>query len=220
MSLIQLVNDGDHDAIRRLILSNKIDLNEGNALEIAICNGDKTMAQLLIDEGAYINLCNPNTGIMPIYHAIESNDIGMVTLLLSYGPDHLIDQSTGMTSLHLAIRNDNLCMVGLLLSDPNIDVNAITDIEKESPLHYAVHVGNEDIVDFLLINKSTNVNAMNINGETPLLSASKYGHVDICKKLIHHGAYVGLADADGMDPLSCWVHHGNGEMIAYLNGAT
>ena len=58
-------------------------------------------------------------------------------------------------------------------------------------LHYATLSGFESIVEFLIIERSQDVNSRRFNGHvTPLCLASICGHVKAARKLIEHGADV------------------------------
>jgi len=67
-----------------------------------------------------------------------------------------------------------------------------------SCLHYAAESSNDvsDII-WLLVSKGLNVNARDIDGETPLLKASMFGHFNNIKALIELGANVSITSKNG-----------------------
>jgi len=79
-----------------------------------------------------------------------------------------------------------------------------------TPLHYAAFCGLSDIVKFLAVEHSEDVNSRSFTGgETPLHLNSRSGYVDVARILIKHGADVAARDEDGWTPLhqaSEWGH--------------
>jgi ankyrin repeat protein len=68
---------------------------------------------------------------------------------------------------------------------------------RATPLHYAAFCGIHDIVAFLIVEHSQDVNARGFDEkETPLHVASRQGHADVAQLLLEHGA-----DADAQDDL-------------------
>jgi ankyrin repeat protein len=60
---------------------------------------------------------------------------------------------------------------------------------RATALHYAAFCGLHDIVKFLIVEHSQDVNARGFdNGETPLLLASRKGHLEAVRVLLEHGA--------------------------------
>ncbi len=67
------------------------------------------------------------------------------------------------------------------------DYANLEDEIGNSPLFFAVKVGDKKIID-LLIENEANVNKANETGTTPLMIAAKYGNTYAVKTLIKHGA--------------------------------
>jgi len=71
-----------------------------------------------------------------------------------------------------------------------------------TPLHYAAFCGLSDVVKFLAVEHSEDVNSRCfIDGETPLHLSSRAGHVDVARFLIEHGAEVAAQHGHGVTPL-------------------
>lgn len=62
--------------------------------------------------------------------------------------------SGGDTCLHFAVLRENLRAMQLLIK-AGIDVNVKGDMER-TPLQYALHKGNKEIIDFLIQNGASN----------------------------------------------------------------
>ncbi|MEP6757213.1 MAG: ankyrin repeat domain-containing protein [Chthonomonadales bacterium] len=52
-----------------------------------------------------------------------------------------------------------------------------------------------------LLKQGANPNARSKDGWTPLLNAVSWGHINVAKLLINHGAQISTADSDGISPL-------------------
>lgn len=68
-------------------------------------------------------------------------------------------------------------------------------------LHHAASCGLRNTVSYLIGKDSSNINCVNIIGETPLLLASRSGHYFITRELLEAGADPKIADNNGETPL-------------------
>lgn len=63
-------------------------------------------------------------------------------------------------------------------------INGI-DSNKMTPLHWAINIGNRDIIN-LLIDKGADINAQDKNGDTPLHVVAYDGNKDIVKEFLNN----------------------------------
>ena len=85
-----------------------------------------------------------------------------------------------------------------------------------TPLHYAAFCGLIDVVNFLAIENSEDVNSRSFTGrQMPLHLNSRAGYVNIASLLIEHGADVAAQDEDGWTPLH-WASSGGHIDLARL----
>ena len=90
------------------------------------------------------------------------------------------------TPLHEAVWNLNANIVKELLKHPNVDVNVgrkLANMSNCTCLHYAAEYGQLEIVKALLA-AGANVNALTSQNISPLHSAVKSNHIEICKLLL------------------------------------
>jgi len=88
-------------------------------------------------------------------------------------------------------------------------------------LHEAARSGRADIAE-LLLEHGSDINATELEGDTPLHTAVKWGgHEDVVKVLIAHKANVNAGDKDGMTPLcdAAAAGYTNIIMLLLTNGA-
>ena len=79
-------------------------------------------------------------------------------------------------------------------------------------LHYAAFAGHQEVVDYL-IERGANVNALSINGSTPLMMAAREGKEEIANRLLTAGANDNIANEWG-DNARSWALRSNNTRIA------
>ena len=85
------------------------------------------------------------------------------------------------------------------------------------PLHYAAFCGLHDVVKFLIVEHSQDVNIRGFyDNETPLHSALHGGHADIALLLLEHGADAKAEDGREQIPLHLASGNGHVEVVRVL----
>ncbi|XP_028985378.1 B-cell lymphoma 3 protein homolog [Betta splendens] len=85
------------------------------ALHVAVLQGHKDLARMLLDAGADINAMDIKSGQSPLMHAVESNNADMVHFLIENGCDVNSQSYSGNTALHNACGRGQVDTVRLLL---------------------------------------------------------------------------------------------------------
>ena len=104
-----------------------------------------------------------------------------------------------VTCLMLAVREGHSSIVNILLEEPGIDVTR-RDVNGSTALHLACRYGQVDLVQQLLDHPGGLycLEWQDKWGETPLLTATRKGHLQCVKRLLQvPGIY--LATKDGRD---------------------
>jgi quinoprotein dehydrogenase-associated probable ABC transporter substrate-binding protein len=83
-------------------------------------------------------------------------------------------------------------------------------------LNHAVIADDLKRVSYLLEKKHADINAVDLQGETPLGNAVHRTALPLVKYLVDHGADVNLADRDGWTPLMLAAWLDQGQIIQYL----
>jgi ankyrin repeat protein len=88
---------------------------------------------------------------------------------------------------------------------------------KGTPLHYAALSGLHDVVNYLIVERSQNVNARGpIADETPLAAASRRGYSEVSRVLLEHGADPEIRDRYGKSPLDRASQNGHLDVLLVL----
>ena len=181
----------------------------------------------LIENGADVNVRSADSKCTPLMTASEVNDLTVIKFLLEHGADVHLKDKNGLTSLHYAVIEvpDGLiaCDVLKCLLENGADINALTNYNS-TPLMVASRSCDVNVIKFFLNHGSKNdgralhfaceraaqldimlcligngadVNARGTGDCTPLMTASRSGHVDKINVLINHGANLHLQDDNG-----------------------
>ncbi|CAK9293553.1 unnamed protein product [Gordionus sp. m RMFG-2023] len=156
---------------------------DGSTLvHIASLSGHPDTAQLFLKKG--VPLMMPNkSGAISLHSAARRGHNSMVKLLLDNGAK--VDAMTNdrYTSLHIAVIYCKPDVV-LTLLGYSANVNMKGGPDMETPLHIAARVSEGERSADILIKSGANVNATQINGETALHIAAKFGNSRMINVLI------------------------------------
>jgi ankyrin repeat protein len=166
------------------------------------------------------------------FDAIYNDDVAKVRKMLPeiVENEQINTARKGTTPLHLSVLRSNKKIVRLLLdngADPNVTINAgltplfscgnskiatqllsaganpnYGDLFDNTPLHYIIQLGDVKLIKILIDNRA-DVNARNLNGDTPLFGYfENYNHSpeitkSVFEYMIKHGADVNLPGVSG-----------------------
>jgi len=88
---------------------------------------------------------------------------------------------------------------------------------RVTSLHYAGFHGLHEVVEFLIAERSQNVNTRGLNRrETPLSVACRRGHSEVARVLLEHGADTETMDTSNYSPLERSSESGHVEVVRIL----
>ena len=144
--------------------------------------GMATLAKLLLDGEARVDLEDPRSGRTPLSWAAGSGHEAVVKLLLEAEADINLKDKEDQTPLLLAVGNRHEAVIKLLL-EAEADIN-LKDKEGQTPLLLAVRNRHEAVVKLLLATGRVDVNLEDLLGQTPLLLAVRNRHEAVVKLLL------------------------------------
>lgn len=166
------------------------------------------LLRLVVRAGSSINVAD-DTGAVALHYALQNDDQAAVLYLLQEGA-HLIRPrvfASGEGPMHYAARYTKTDLIMRSMIAKGGDVNAVSTVEKFTPLHLAVKERHYSLVH-LLCNAGARVDAQDRHGNTPLHHATKMTSYEMVKILLQHHASLDVGNASLLRPLHvvCGMH--------------
>jgi len=191
---------------------NKMNRNGRTSLHYAVTTRLKTMAQLLLENGANIE-AKDNHGHTVLAMAILLENMAMVQFLLENGANIEANDNLGHTVLALATRRGNMAIVQFLLEKgANMEAK---NIKGNTVLAIAVLRKDKAMVQVLL-EKGANVDTKDKTGTTPIIHAAAQGCDDIVRLLLEKGGDHKLRDVYGKRALKVAIYLGHTAVVDLL----
>ena len=233
---------GDITTVKQSITDGlNVDISDGEPMRWAIWRGQKGVVEILIANGANVNLKQPpdsiDAGMTPLDQAAKHNEKEIADLILENGGKH--------GTIHGAVASGNIKVVKDFLA-AGVDVNSKNDRGRATPLRIAASRGFKEIVE-LLIEKGADLNPVTVR-TTPLdmandpeiitilrkhggktrgelkapeliWNAIEVGNIEAVKQYLANGVDVNARDENDSTPLHIAVWEGHKEIAKLLIAA-
>jgi ankyrin repeat protein len=179
---------GDVSAIRYLLANGESLRTFGDNLDLnaAAFYGHWRLCQFLIEQGADVNLPLPDTGETPLHAALCRSD--------RLAHDLVLKVLLGNGAKPNCVTKPNVATGGFMRD---------CRTKGETPLHRAAAFGTEETIRLLLA-AGANIDAKDMNGDSPLGWASWSLRPDSILRLLCYGDF--------------WIHPNRRTMAGYLQG--
>ncbi|CAN7991345.1 unnamed protein product, partial [Ixodes hexagonus] len=194
------------------------DIEGISGLHIAAANGHISLAELLLVEGADIDLAN-NCGWTPLMHAAQHGQLSMVSLLIRHNANINATNILGAGALTLAAGGGHHSTVHLLL-EAGADIAPVSPTFGPMPLTAAATNSHASIILLLLQNGCPVNQAYPTTGTTALMLCAAGGHLQPAQALIEHGADPDLKDMCSKTALDIAVACAKMEVAEFLRTKT
>ncbi|EEY56581.1 uncharacterized protein PITG_10128 [Phytophthora infestans T30-4] len=174
---------------------------------------DVTLSAASDDVKSIYFVSTNKAGLPPLHRACKTNDVALVKLLLKVGADlttkdnfekeatfSSIDEENGQSCLHTAIIKNFRKVTMALIRSGRAQVNAATRDGGWTPLHLAVITEEVDVMTELLT-AGAMLDAVDADGQTPLLQACLGGKLKIVRLLLNAGANPAHQNKQAHSPL-------------------
>ncbi|KAG8570642.1 hypothetical protein GDO81_011363 [Engystomops pustulosus] len=137
----------------------------------------------------------------PLHYASKYGHLELMLMIINETCDEGLNavDNKGSTPLHWAVQKNQLDSVKVLLSrgaDPNI-----LSYYRLSPLHLAVHLHHNSIVEALVENSATDINLEGDLGNTPIMQACYKDNSEALLILLNHDAKLCKRNKIGCFPI-------------------
>lgn len=177
------------------------DVNQTPPLHLAAASDNEMVLRNLILAGARINEKDA-TQKTALHIASERGKIELVSALLTNGAAFDAIDNDGNNALHIAVREGHLGVVRSLLTESGINAEH-TNNKGRNPMHELCRFGKDQQAAticelFFESMPEYPINAVDLQGNTPLLLSYMRGQAPLCKVLIKNGACLGTENKDGV----------------------
>ncbi len=221
-TLVDLIRDGNREAVLAAITSPDIDLNAAEpdgstALLWATYKVDHELVRALLKAGAKANVTN-HYGSSPLAEAVKLGDVDLVRMLLDAHADPNSPNQDNETALMLASSIGSL-KIAEMLTAKGANVNAVESFRGQTALMWAAAESHPDVVDLLLAHRANvkvrakyddwprqmtsepRAQFRATGGLTALLYATRSGCNRCAVAIVKAGADVNQPNPDGITPL-------------------
>jgi len=168
-----------------------------------------------INKGADIN-AKAISDMTALMWAARKGHIDIVKLLINKGVDVNAVDKYGVAALKVAVMTGNKDIVELLIKS-GADVNPKNDFNRYTALHIASIKGYTDIAKLLIESGvNNNIDELNQFGDTALMLAAEYNHIEIVKLLIQLGANINKSNNFGFTALMSAARGGHIDIVKLL----
>ncbi|XP_065063205.1 protein phosphatase 1 regulatory subunit 12A-like isoform X2 [Rhopilema esculentum] len=197
MDLVTKILNLKEDIVRTLVNTNNC-LGQ-TPLHLAVITGQLAISKLLTQYRANLASRN-NEGDTSIHLATKLGKNDCLEFLSQNSDKQTINlpDDAGKSPLHLAVETQNILAISILAKN-EADINFQNAKTGENALHYAVKKENEDMIRKLL-ELGVDVNAADIEGNTPLHSLPNAEHRQLAQLLLENGADVYKKNHNGQSP--------------------
>ena len=210
-SLMAAIQNDRSPKLVALLLDQKAKVNiagrDGStALMLAADRFNAEIVKLLLDHGADVKARDKdgNTALLRAANSRRSWDEkqeALIPALLEKGAEVNVQNTRGVTPLMLTAREGNSALLDLLKRGAEVDAR---DREGNTALLYASLYfvrWEQRRAGEALLDAGANANAVNQDGETPLLRAARQFEVEGVQLLLDHKADINVQDRNGQTPL-------------------
>lgn len=208
---------GNTDAVAFLLTmganSDAANKHGNTALHLASVRGYINTMKALLECNAQVNATNKQ-GNTPLHLVCLQGQANAARCLVTHNAHVDVKNREKNAPIHLAAIKSDISVIASLV-DANCDVN-LPNKHGDTILHQCAENGNLDVVKLLVSTGRCHLDARNSAGDTPLLTATKFGFADVVDCLARDGADINCLTKDGAAPIHLAVMKEDVELVTKL----
>jgi len=215
------VPPANHAAVIRQLLANGInpnqrDIHGDSPLHVLVTlNRRPEVVRTLLSGNVDVSARNIR-GQTPLHIAVSEGRLQLIPLLLDAGSEIFATDNSGVTPFHLALQQRGDVLNALITPATARQ----TDSAGNTMLHVAMQNGVDTVTVGRILDSSSNVNARNRDGDTPLHIAARLNRREAGEYILARGADVFSANSAGDSPLRLALTHRAGVLQWMFNPRT
>jgi len=155
-----------------------------------------------------------------LFYAIDKNDIENVKKLINIGANINLKDNSNNSIIDNAINVGNVEILNLLLQKNNIALN-IVNSNNETPIISLLNSNKfkeneKELYINKFIEKSSNINSVDNDGNSPLVYAVQKHYISIVELLFNNGININTENKEGKTALNYAFNTGNNKIINFL----
>jgi ankyrin repeat protein len=200
-NLITASSEGNVKEVKTLLELGSLNLDKGDydhrtALHLAASEGHVEVVKLLVDAGANVKV-KDRWGSQPVDGAkkAKKNSKEVVKILLGTTVDYVSHVNGEDHEFSVT------CSREVDVTDEGATEFAVDEFGKGCSLLHQVALGNQLVLEKMVLECPALINFRDYDRRTPLHIAASEGHVNICRYLVENGGMVNRCDRWGGSPL-------------------
>ena len=190
--------------------------NDGvNYLHTAALCGSLNLCKILVHRHKFSVDMTDDDGWTAFHFAAKNGSYELIKYFVDMGSNLLLKTNDGKNCLHIAALYGHLNLCKRLKDEHYFDVYA-ADNDGWTALHYSTRGGTYSLITYF-VDIGTDIFLKTNDGKYCLHIAALYGHLNLCKILVHrHNFSADMADDDGWTAFHFAAKIGSYELIRYF----
>lgn len=161
-------------------------------------DGSIEIAQMLLSQGAYVNVYDPYNYQTPLMWAAAAGTAEIVRKYLLYGAEVNAKDINGQTAVHHGV-SSNSADIYNALREAEADFEGL-DNNQNCPLHLAAESGAAEFAIHML-HGGTFASTQNQNGDQPAHIAARFNQLELLQEICKYDEHIGRLNYQHQTPL-------------------